>query len=249
MGESYIGDQAMKLQSVQSLSDNTGRGDRRFWIALVILCVIGAAAVTRRLVALGTAPVAGSSELTIMDAHFAVKARLILLHIVPSLLFVILVPLQFVSSLRLRHPQLHLWMGRVTMRLGVVIGISALWLGAHPVGGVAEATATIFFGCFFLFSLGKAWWHIRNGWVELHREWATRMVAIALGVATTRPIMGIFFATRRLTGLTPHQFFGPAMWLGFVSTYLAGEAWINYRRSRTAGKHQEAIFYLAAKTR
>ena len=57
----------------------------------------------------------------------------------------------------------------------------------------------------------------------LHREWATRMVAIALGVATTRPIIGLFFATSRLTGLTPHAFFGPAMWMGFVSTWLAGE--------------------------
>jgi hypothetical protein len=101
----------------------------------------------------------------------------------------------------------------------------------------------VFFGCFFLFALGKAWWHIRNRRVDLHREWVTRMVAIALGVATTRPIMGVFFATRSLTGLTPQQFFGPAMWLGFVSTYLAGEAWINYTRSRTARNRDEAISY------
>ena len=142
----------------------------------------------------------------------------------------IAVPLQFVGSLRIRHPQLHRWSGRVIMGLGAVLGLSALWLSAHPVGGLAEGTATIFFGCFFLFCLGKAWWHIRSKRVELHREWVTRMTAIALGVATTRPIMGVFFATSRLTGLTPEQFFGPAMWLGLVSTYLAGEAWINYTR-------------------
>jgi hypothetical protein len=52
-----------------------------------------------------------------------------------------------------------------------------------------------------------------------------------LGVATTRPIMAVFFATPRLTELTPQQFFGPAMWLGFVSSYIAGEAWINYNRA------------------
>jgi hypothetical protein len=73
------------------------------------------------------------------------------------------------------------------------------------------------------------------------------MVAIALGVATTRPIIGVFFATRPLTGFTPQQFFGPAMWLGFVSTYLAGEAWINYTRSRTTQTRHEAISYLAEK--
>ena len=155
-----------------------------------------------------------------------------LLHIVPSLLFVLLIPLQFVTSLRRRHPRLHRWIGRVTLTLGAVVGISALRLSADPVGGIVEASATIFFGIFFLFALGKAWWHIRNRRVDLHREWVTRMVAIALGVATTRPVMAVFFATRPLTGLTPAQFFGPAMWIGFVSTYLAGAAWITYTRSR-----------------
>src|SRR5215510_9269488 len=166
-----------------------------------------------------------------------------LLHIVPSLLFVLLVPLQFVRSLRVRHSRFHRWTGRLVIGLGIVIGTSALLLSASPVGGIVEATATVLFGCLFLFSLGNAWWHIRNRPVELHREWVTRMVAIALGVATARPIMAVFFATSRLTGLTPEQFFGPAMWLGFVLTCLAGEAWIRYARSGTAHTRSEPISY------
>ena len=208
--------------------------DRQFRIVLLILCAIGAAAAARRIVALaGTAP-APSSEFLSLDAHFFEKARLTLLHVVPSLLFVLLVPLQFAASLRQRYPRVHRWIGRLTLSLGVVIGISALMLSAHPVGGVVEGTATIFFGLLFLFCLAKAWWHIRNRQIELHREWATRMVAIVLGVATTRPIMAVFFATSRLTGLKPEQFFGPAMWLGFISTWLAGEVWIRYTRSQIA---------------
>ena len=219
--------------------------DRRFWIALVVLSAIGAAAAARRIVALGTAPVAGASQFASLDAHFAAKAGMTLVHIVPSLLFMLLVPLQFVASLRRRHPRLHRWIGRAIMGLGLVIGTSALWLSAHPVGGVVEGTATVFFGCFFLFSLGKAWWYIRNGRVEFHREWVTRTVAIALGVATTRPIMAVFFATSRLTGLTPRQFFGPAMWIGFISSYLAGEAWIYYLRTQTSQHQPGVIPYLA----
>jgi hypothetical protein len=206
-------------------------GDRRFWIVLVILCAIGAAAVTRRIVALETTPGAEASNSASLDAHFAAKRGMTLLHIVPSLLFVMLVPLQFLPSAARRYPRLHRWTGRMLMGLGLVLGISALWLSAHPVGGLAEGTATAFFGCFFLFCLGKAWWYLRHGRAERHREWITRMVAIALGVATTRPIMAVFFATSRVTGLTPQQFFGPAMWLGFVSTYLACEAWIGYNRA------------------
>lgn len=222
----------MKSHSGLSLDVHDTRRDRRFWIVLVTLCAIGAGAVMRRLFALGTAPRVGFSEFTALDEQFAAQANITLLHIVPSLLFVLLIPLQFVSSLRRHRPRLHRWTGRVIMGLGVVIAMSALWLSAHPVGGVAESTATTFFGCFFLFSLVKAWWHIRNRRVELHREWVTRMAAIALGVATTRPIMAVFFATSSLTGLTPREFFGPAMWLGFMSTYLAGEAWIHYTRTQ-----------------
>ena len=42
--------------------------------------------------------------------------------------------------------------------------------------------------------------------------------AIGLAVATIRPIVGIFFATSRLTHLTPRDFFGTAFWLGFTLT-------------------------------
>jgi ABC-type enterochelin transport system permease subunit len=128
------------------------------------------------------------------------------------------------------------------MGFGMLIGLTALRLSADPVGGVVEAAATILFGSFFLLSLGKAWWYIRNGHVDLHREWSTRMVAIALGVATTRPIMGVFFATSALTGLSPQQFFGPAMWLGFLSTYLAGEAWIKADRSAKSVNKRKQSF-------
>ncbi len=203
---------------------------RRLWITLLILCAIGVAAAIRRVIVLESPPLSGPSPLANLDAHFADKARATLLHIVPSLLFLLLVPFQFVSTLRQKRPRIHRWTGRVILALGIVIGISALWLSAEPVGGFVEASATISFGCFFLFSLGKAWWHIRNARVRLHREWVIRMVSVALGVATARPIMGMFFATSRLTGLTPRQFFGIAMWLGFLSTYAAAEIWIHHTR-------------------
>jgi hypothetical protein len=66
-----------------------------------------------------------------------------------------------------------------------------------------------------------------------HREWMLRAVAIALGVATVRPVMGIFFASSRLTHLTPRQFFGWAFWIGFLLNLIAVEIWIR-RTQETA---------------
>jgi hypothetical protein len=215
------------------MADMNSRGQLRLWFALLLLCAIGAAAAIRRIAALVAAPPAGPSPWANLDAHFGAKPGTTLTHIVPSLAFVLFVPLQFVSSLRQRHPKLHQWIGRVLICLGIVTGISALWLSAHPIGGIVEGTATTFYGCFFLFSLSRAWLHIRNRRVELHREWVIRMVAIALGAAATRPIMAIFFATSRVTWLSPEQFFGSAMWLGFTASYVAGELWIRHTRPRT----------------
>ena len=46
-------------------------------------------------------------------------------------------------------------------------------------------------------------------------------------IATIRPIVGIFFATRRLS---PHEFFGIAFWIGFTLHLILAEVWINYTR-------------------
>lgn len=222
---------ASGLSTAEPSESRKPKAGRWAWVILITLCTIGAAAVIVRIVALGSPPLSGTSPRADLNAHFSAKSGLILLHIVPSLLFVILAPLQFLSSLRQRYPRLHRGICHAVMGLGAVIGVSALVLSTHPVGGAIEASATTLFACFFLFSIAKAWWHMRNRQFALYREWSLRMTAIALGVATTRPIIGIFFATSALTGLTPQQFFGPAMWLGFTATWLAGEAWI--RRTRT----------------
>ncbi len=206
---------------------------RVMWVLMLVLCGIAAAVVIRRITALASPPKNAPAQLAGLDQVFAGKEALTLAHIIPGLAFVILVPFQLSRSWRNRHLRAHRWMGRIVMALGIVIGISALAMSAKPIGGAIEASATIFFDLFFLFALAKAYLHIRRREIALHREWVIRAMAIALGIATVRPVMGAFFATSRFTGLTPHQFFGVAFWIGFSATYLAGELWIRYTRVPT----------------
>jgi len=197
---------------------------------MLVLCGIAVAVVVRRITALASPPKNVPPQLAGLDQVFAGKEALTLAHIIPGLAFVMLVPFQLSRSWRNRHLRAHRWMGRIVLALGVIIGISALAMSSNPIGGAIEASATIFFDLFFLLALTKAYLHIRRREIALHREWVIRAMAIALGVATVRPIMGTFFATSRLTGLTPHQFFGVAFWIGFSVTYLVGELWIRYTR-------------------
>jgi uncharacterized membrane protein len=85
----------------------------------------------------------------------------------------------------------------------------------------------MFFALIFLFSLGKAFLHIRRRQIVQHREWMLRAFAIGLAIATVRPIVGMFFA---LTDLGPREFFGIAFWLGFTLHLVIAEVWINQTR-------------------
>lgn len=204
------------------------------WAGMILLCLIGAATVIRRIFALAHPAQNAPPQLAALDAVFAQKPVLTLLHIVPALVLVTLVPFQFSRSFRNRHLRIHRWMGRTIMVLGLIIGTSALGLIRSPIGGALEVSAILVFDAIFLFSLVKAFVHIRRREVALHREWIIRAMSVALGVATVRPIMGAFFASSRFSGLTPHDFFGIAFWVGFALTYIAGEIWIRYTRQGRA---------------
>ena len=213
------------------------RAARFVWIGVIALTVIGVAAVTRRALVLfwpevfaGKYPPAAA-----MDTGFSRHMALTLVHIVPGALFLVLALLQFVPSIRAKHLQVHRWLGRILVVSGLVIGISALVMSyTMNIGGVNETAATTLFGILFLFCLIKAYRHIRRKEVAQHREWMIRTFAIGLGVATTRPIVAMFFAFRKLT---PHEFFGIAFWLGFTLTFFAAEAWIDYTRVHAIQAH------------
>lgn len=170
-----------------------------------------------------------------MDAGFATHRFLTMLHITPGLIFILFAPLQFVRRLRNRNPKLHRWIGRVVLVSGLIIGSSALVMSPQmAIGGPNETAATMLFAIVFLFSLSKAYLHIRSGRVSQHREWMIRAFAVGFAVATIRPIVGVFFATSRLTHLTPRDFFGTAFWLGFTIQLMVAEIWINYTRKPSA---------------
>ena len=203
---------------------------RLLWFVVIFLVVIGIAAVTRRSLALlwpqrfagNAGPASG------LDQGFARDAALTFVHILPGALFLGLAPFQFSESFRNRHLRLHRRMGTLLVVSALIIGVSALVMSFRMnIGGPNETAATTLFSIVFLFSLIKAYRYALRRQIARHREWMIRTFGVGLGVATTRPIVGMFFAFRRMT---PHEFFGIAFWLGFTITFMAAEAWIDYTR-------------------
>lgn len=191
-----------------------------FWV----LVFISIAVVVRRLIALAH-PATGTSPMASLDGAFSSHAVLTIFHIVPAALFVVVsVPIL------LRRTRAD-WLKWQFFIFGAITGITAYAMNAYAIGGWTERSAVLVFDTWFLISLARSFWFFLHDESGRERIWAVRAVGILLGIATTRPVMGVFFATSRLTHLAPNQFFGVAFWIGFSLNAVAVELWLRSRRS------------------
>ncbi len=191
-----------------------------FWICVVISIAV----VVRRLVALIRPSRSGPPQMAAIDAVFASHAALIAIHIIPAAIFVLLA-----VGVLLRRTSGD-WLERLFYLFGAITGATAYAMSWYAIGGAIEVSAVLVFNTWFLFSLGRAYWFRLRGEPARKREWMTRAVAILLGIATTRPVMGVFFATSARTHLAPSQFFGIAFWIGFSINVIVIELWLHSKR-------------------
>lgn len=220
---------------MESQSDAAGNASRSptqvshaapFWLRIGFwACVlIAVAAVVRRVFALLYPPHAGPAQMAELDEWFASHATLTFAHILPALLFVLVTPF-----LVFRKSEETGWADYAGLLLGAIVGVTAYAMTVYAVGGWVERSAVLVFNSLFLYSLFRAYVYMRQSELLRKRRWMLRAIAILFGIAVTRPVMGIFFATSPLTHLQPSQFFGVAFWIGFSASALVGEFWL--RRS------------------
>ncbi|HWD89813.1 MAG TPA: DUF2306 domain-containing protein [Mucilaginibacter sp.] len=230
------------MESVNPGAATPKRKKRVLYAAIIFLSLVAVASVVRRIVNVVPVLISGyqheitssgvAAKFARVDDIFRRNPVLTLIHIIPAFIFIVLGPFQFSRGIHKRFPLWHRRSGRVFFVCGAIVGITALVMSfAMPaIGGLNQAAATTFFGVFFCLALFKAYRHILKREIELHREWMIRAYSIGLAVATIRVIVGVFFATSRLSGLTPYEFFGIAFWIGFTLHLVAAEVWINYTR-------------------
>jgi Predicted membrane protein (DUF2306) len=189
-----------------------------FWICIFI----GVAVVVRRLLALRRPASPGAPpELARLDAWFQTHAVLTYIHILTALVF-----LGFLALIFWHRTRRSVVIRSAYYGLGALVALTAYAMSAYSVGGWVERAAVLFFNTIFLITLGLSFHAWRTGMVAQERRWTLRSAATVLGIATTRPVMGVFFATSRLTHWTVQQFFGPAFWIGFAINVIVMEFWL-----------------------
>lgn len=146
-------------------------------LLVCVLAILGVGAVAYYLVT------GGANE---QFAYFPVTVNL---HVIPGAIYLLFAPLQFSKMLRNKSLTTHRWMGRLLTSLGLIIGISAVFMGVFiPYSGFSEQIIISIFGTFFITSLVLGFINARRSRIEKHREWMIRALAIGLSIATMRLI-------------------------------------------------------------
>ena len=107
---------------------------------------------------------------------------------------------QFWTGLRMRHMTLHVWLGRVFLLTGTFVASSAPYLGQHPrTGGIVMGIGLMFNGLFWLPAASIAYYAIRLGNVQVHKDWMIRTYVLACaGIVGDRIIPDMTFMSRRI---------------------------------------------------
>jgi len=214
---------------------------RTGWVTAVLLALVAIMSIVVRTVSVTGAltlppdallehyePAFADTDPESFEGRYDAHPVLTLVHILPGFLVMILGPLQFVGKIRSRHIQVHRWSGRIFVSAALVSGVAAMVITfVFPVfGSFTAPAAMMFFGPIFLFSVVKAYLHIRRREILQHREWMIRAFALALGVSTFRVLLNVFL----IAGVSFPEAWETVVWLGFATNMVIAEVWINVTR-------------------
>ena len=146
--------------------------------------------------------------------------------------YLALAPFQVVKRIRSRYLGYHRRAGRLLVAVGLVVGVTDLFMGlVIPFSGWSERAIIGLFGGLFLVALVKGFLYVRAGQVDMHREWMIRAFAIGLSVATMRLVFipALFFVATpthsRIAALSVVSFSA-----AFVMHAAVAEIWIRTTR-------------------
>jgi uncharacterized membrane protein len=163
---------------------------------------------------------------------------IVAVHVVLGGLYLVFAPFQSVRRIRSRHLGYHRRMGRGLVAIGLVVGVSALFMRlVIPASGWSERVIIGLFRSASLVALVKGFLCFRAGRNALHREWMIRAFAVGLSIATQRLI---FIASLLIladpTDAQIETLSVVAFAAAFVLRASVAEAWIRLTRRRDVAK-------------
>lgn len=122
-----------------------------------------------------------------MRATFEAYRPGIYTHVFASVFALVLGPFQFWGRLRTTRLNLHRWLGRLYLGVGVLVGgLAGLFMAFHAFGGVAARLGFGFLALGWLYTGLRAYLAIRARDVVAHRRWMVRNFSLTFAAVTLR---------------------------------------------------------------
>jgi len=138
------------------------------------------------LVAYGVFP-AGALVHPDMRQNFESQRIGLYAHVFAAVIALAIGPFQFVRRLRSRHLELHRWLGRLYLGVGVLVGgLAGLFMAFHAFGGLISKTGFACLALAWLYTGARAYLAIRAKDLAAHRRWMIRNFALTFAAVTLR---------------------------------------------------------------
>lgn len=171
------------------------------WLGKSLLYVLSLGVVAYAVVGYSLRPL-GSLVHPDMQSGFGIEPVAIYLHVFASAVALLLGPFQFSARLRRNHLQIHRWMGRIYLSVGVLLGgLSGLYISQFAFGGPVARLGFSALAVAWLYTGLRAYLAIRRRDIALHQTWMLRNFSLTFAAVMLRlyipgaMLAGLDFAT------------------------------------------------------
>lgn len=132
------------------------------------------------------------------------------LHFLAGGIILILGCIQLISRVRARWPALHRWLGRIYLSAALLAGVGGLTfiIAVGTIGGRIMDLGFGLYGALVVLAAVQTYRYARARSLDLHRAWALRLFALAIGSWLYRMDYGFWLLLGAGRGHT-HDFHGP----------------------------------------
>jgi uncharacterized membrane protein len=133
---------------------------------------------------------------------------------------------QFSTRLRTARPQLHRWMGRLYLGVGVLVGgIAGLVMATHAFGGLPARFGFGILAVLWLYTGARAYLAIRGRNTPAHRRWMVRNFSLTFAAVTLR----LYIPASAVAGVPFEVAYPIIAWVAWVPNLIVAEWWFNRR--------------------
>lgn len=174
------------------------------------------------------------------EAHTPMASAGIGLHFFAGAMLLLLGPVQLIGAIRKHAPAVHRWIGRLYALAAFAAGVGGLTfiVAKGTVGGLAMNVAFATYGALMVLAAAQAVRHAMARRIDVHRQWAIRLFALAIGSWLYRIGYGLFFVfggpdnpghvEADFSGWFDHVM----NWAFFVPPLIVAELYLRARRER-----------------